>query len=197
MSRNLTTAAAAAVASEVPIRTVAVSLDFPSGVVRFNGSPASIFIGGAEFLGVGGLGAITVIDESSELRSYDLSISLSGIPRDSIALALTQAYQGRRGTVWEVPLDPTSYQPIADPILFFRGRMDQLDVSIGDSAAVAVKLLNRLGDWERPKLVRYTDQDQKRLHPGDRGFEFVNATTEKEIEWPGKEWSKANPGAYK
>lgn len=184
MSRGLTAAAIAATSSEVPIRTLAIELDFPSGFVRINGSPADITVAGNLFLGVGGLGAVTVLEESAELRSFDLSVQLSGIPRDSIALALIQAYQGRRGTLWEVPFDPATYLPVADPVIVFRGRMDQMDVRVGDTATVSVKLLNRLADWERPKIRRYTDQDQQRAHPGDKGLRFVAATTEKAIDWP-------------
>lgn len=193
MARGLTSAAIAAVTSETPVRTVAIELDFPSGFVRINGSPADIVLGGNTFLGVGGLGAITTIEESAELRSFDLSVQLSGIPRDSIALALAEAYQGRRGSVWEVPLSPTTYQPLADPILFFRGRMDQLDIRIGDTATVSVRLQNRLADWDRPKLRRYTDEDQRRVHPGDLGLRFVAATVEKQLLWPAKAWWDNNP----
>lgn len=186
MSRGLTVAAINAVTDETPLRTVAIEMDFPSGFVRINGSPTSLYLGGNEFLGVGGLGAITVVEEAAELRAYDLSVQLSGVPRDSVALALTEAYQGRRGTVWEVPLDRSTWQPVADPIIVFRGRMDQMDIRIGDTATISVKLLNRLADWDRPRIRRYTDADQQAKHPGDNGFRFVATTTEKTIEWPSK-----------
>lgn len=188
MSRGLTTAAANAVASETPLRTVAVELDFPSGFTRANGSPSDLTLFGNTFIGVGGLGAISVVEESAELRAYDLTLQLSGVPRDAVAVSLTEAYQGRRGTVWEVLLDPATYLPIADPITIFRGRMDQMTVSLGDTATVRVTLLNRLADWERPRVSRYTDEDQKRLHPEDDGFKFLPSTTEKQLIWPARSW---------
>jgi hypothetical protein len=193
MARGLSSAAIASVTSETPIRTVAIELDFPSGFVRINGSPADISLNGNIFLGVGGLGAITTVEESAELRAFDLSVQLSGVPRDSVAIALSQAYQGRRGSVWEVPLSPTTYQPVDAPILFFRGRMDQLDITVGDTATVSVRLQNRLADWDRPKLRRYTDEDQRRAHPGDLGLRFVAATVEKQLLWPAKGWWDNNP----
>lgn len=192
MPRGLTTAAATALATEAPARTVAVDLDFPSGHVRFNGSPSDLVIGGNAFLGLGGLGAISVVEESDEMRSYDLSVQLSGIPRDAIAAALTEAYQGRAGVIYEVPLETTTLQPIADPFVVFRGRMDRMDISLGSTATVAVKLLNRLADWERPRLRRYTDEDQQRVHPGDYGLAFVPATVEKELIWPTRGWWDRN-----
>ena len=184
MSRGLTTAAATAATSEIVARTVAVELDFAGGVVRVNGSVASITIGGNEFLGIGGLGGISAAEESAELQAYGLTVSLSGIPRDAIALALAEAYQGRAATVWEVLLNRDTWRPIADPVVIFRGRMDQMNVALGQTATVEVRLENRLVDWERPRIRRYTSEDQQVAFPTDRGFEFVTDVAEREIVWP-------------
>jgi hypothetical protein len=62
-------------------------------------------------------------------------------------------------------------------------------------ASVTVRLENRLADWERPRLRRYTDEDQQRAHPGDKGFEFVTSTVDKDIVWPASNWSPASPAA--
>lgn len=189
MTRGLTSGAQAAVAGETVARQVAVALDFPSGIARWNSSPADIVIGGETFLGVGALGTISAAEEGIELRSYGMTVGITGIPRDAIALALGQAYQGRAGTVWEVILDTSTWLPVADPIVIFRGRMDQMDISLGSTAQVSVKLENRLTDWERPKINRYTDADQRRRDPNDGSFRFVPATTEKEIIWPARTWT--------
>ena len=187
MTRGLTGTVAAAVAAEQAARTVAVELDFPSGMARWNASPMDIVIDGATFLGVGMLGSISVTEESAELRAYGLTVVLSGIPRDAITLALIQGYQGRRGTVWEVPLNPVTHAVLASPVVIFRGRMDTMDIELGDAALVRVALENRLADWERPRMQRYTDEDQRARYPDDGGFRFVSAMTEKEIVWPGRE----------
>jgi hypothetical protein len=186
MSRGLTPDALSATAAEVVDRTAAVELDFPSGIVRYTGAPYPISIRGNEFLGVGVLGSISVAEESAELQSYGMTLTLSGIPRDSVAVALTQAYQGRRATVWEVPLNPATGKPVDAPIVIFRGRMDQMNVELGTEGKVVLKLENRLADWERPRIRRYTNEDQQRVHPGDKGFAYVSATAEKELVWPTK-----------
>jgi hypothetical protein len=185
MSRGLTAAALTAVSGETVSRTLAVELSFPSGFARFCGAPFDLTIGGATFTGVGQLGNVSAAEESAELRAYGLTVRLSGIPRDNIASALTEAYQGRPATVWEVPLD-ADWRPVADPVLIFRGRMDQMDIALGDTAAVTVRLENRLADWERARVRRYTDEDQQRRHAGDLFFRFLPATVEKEIIWPAR-----------
>jgi len=188
MSRGLSSGVAAASVAEVVLRTVAVDLDFPSGAVRLNGSPADLEWGGLTFLGVGGLGAISVVEEAAELRAYDLTLQLSGIPRDMVALALTEQYQRRTGTVWEVIFDRTTHLPITDPVVIFRGRMDQMAVTLGDMATIQVTLQNRLADWETPRILRYTHEDQQRLHPDDLGLRFVSDTVQKQLFWPVAAW---------
>jgi len=85
-----------------------------------------------------------------------------------------------------VILDGNAWTVVADPVIIFRGRMDQMDITLGDTAQVAVKLENRLADWERPKIIRYTYNDQQLRDPGDGSFRFLPATTEKEIVWPSR-----------
>jgi hypothetical protein len=188
MTRGITSEVITAVSGEVVTRTIAVELAFASGAVRLNGSPANISIGGNEFLGVGGLGAISTVQEDTELRSYDLTVSLSGIPRDMVATALAEPYQNLPGTVWEVVLNPDTWRPINTPILIFRGRMQVMTVSLGQSATVAIVLENRLADWERPRVRRYTDEDQRTVAPSDNGLRFVAATAEKQLIWPAASW---------
>ena len=188
MTRGLSAVQQAAAADDQVDRAVAVELDFPDGFARFPGGHEAISIGGLEFLGVGQLGSISVAEESAELRAYGMTIRLSGVPRDSIAYALGQAYQGRKGTVWEVQLDPSTWQVIGT-LVVFRGRMDQMDIAMGQQAAVTVKLENRLADWDRPRILRFTDDEQRRRDPADGSFRFLSATTEKEIIWPARSFT--------
>jgi hypothetical protein len=116
-------------------------------------------------------------------------VKLSGVPRDAVAYALGQAYQGRKGTVLEVQLDPATFQAIGTPLVVFRGRMDQLDISLGAQASVTCRLENRLADWDRPRILRFTDDEQRRRDPADGSFRFLPATTEKEIIWPARSFT--------
>ena len=186
MTRGLTTAVANAVAAETVLRTCCAELDFASGFVRLCGAPADVTFLGRTFLAVGALGGVSQVQESGELRSYGITLTLAGVPRDAVAIAMGEHYQGRSGTVWEVVLDATTHLPRADPIVVFRGRMDQMVVKLGETATIGVTMTNRLADWDRPRLRRYTDEDQKREYPGDEGFRFVSKTAEKEIVWPAK-----------
>lgn len=188
MSRGLTSAAQAAAVCETPLYTVAAKLEFPSGDVRINGSPADLIIDGESYVGVGGLGSISAVQETSELRTYDMALGLSGVPADAVSLALTEEFHGAPGTIWAVLLDRTTYQPIADPIVIFRGTVDQMQVELGQTGTVTVTLQDFMSDWERPKIRRWSLEDQQLRDPTDTAFRFLAASTEKQIVWPAGAW---------
>lgn len=117
---------------------------------------------------------------------------LSGIPRDAIATALAESYQNRPATVWLVLFDD-DWAPI-DPVVIFRGRIDQMIIELGATARVTVTLSSRLLDWERPRLKRYSDEEQQRDHTGDVGLQYASAVETFDITWPNKEWFRNHPG---
>lgn len=55
------------------------------------------------------------------------------------------------------------------------------------ATTVIVTAVDRLASWERPRVRRFNDADQKRLHPTDRFFEGLEEASEIEIIWPSKE----------
>lgn len=193
MSRGMTTDVINRVTSETPRRVLAIELDFDSGVSRITTAPFDVTFDGDTYVGVGIAGRVSAVEESGELAAYSLSMELSGIPRDAIALALTEPYQNRPATVWEVVLDDDD-QPIDGPIIAFRGLMDIMTVDFGDTATVTLQCTNRLADWERPKITRYSDEDQQRLHPGDVGCQYAAAMENREVVWPAKAWFRNHAG---
>lgn len=189
MTRGLTPGAEAAALAETGARTLAVELLFGSGPLRVVAGQQDVTIGGNLFTAVGTLGGVSVVEESRELRAYDLTLQLAGVPPDAVTIALNEPYQGRAGTVWAVILDPVTWQVVPDPVVIFRGRMDQMNAEVGESAVVRVGLRNRLADWERPRIRRYTQEDQALDFPTDSALRWVAATVEAQIVWPAGSWT--------
>lgn len=188
MSRDLAAANLTAVNAEIVYPIYAVALDFVSGVARWNGSLRDLVISGNTFTGLGALGNISVIEEGAETRAYGITVGITGIPRDAVALALTQEYQGRPATVWAIQTDEGG-TIIGTPQIVFRGRMDQLTIQLGDMASVTARLENRLADWDRPRVRRYTQEDQQRTFRTDLGFQYLTATVDADIVWPASNWT--------
>lgn len=159
-----------------------VDLDFESGHVYVNSTDRSISYGGNTFLGVGTLGAIGSVEESSDTKAQGINLELSGVVPETLSIALNENYQGRIGKLFLTFLD-ANWQVIGDPILIFQGLMDSQNITLGKEGKVSITIENQLAAWEKPNLYLYNNGDQQVLYPGDRGLEFVEQAAEKEISW--------------
>lgn len=139
--------------------------------------------GGVTYLGVGNLGTVSPVDETTDLSARGLTMQLSGVPTALVAAALTEDYQGRACSVLFGALSTTAGL-IASPVTVFAGRMDVMQITDdGQSAQITMTAENRLVDFRRSREVRYTDEEQQTLFPGDKGLEFVTAIQQKAIYW--------------
>lgn len=180
--RTLTAAMQTALA-EGTIRPVTlVRLDFASGIVAVHSGLGELAWNGDTYLGVGDLGRIDPIKESTDLRPYGVSMTLSGIPGEKISLALSEHYQGRDARIYLGLLD-AGHRLIADPTLIWQGRMDVMPIEMGETATITVTGEGRMADWHRPRVRRYNNEDQQARFPGDKGLEFVTAMVDKPIIW--------------
>lgn len=182
MSRDLTAAARIAAESDHvrPVTLVHIALDVDP--VYVNSSDRNLTYAGNVYLGVGTLGAISAIQESSSLQASGIKLTMSGIPQSYVTLVLDQDYQGRTVTIYQGFLND-SYALIANPILQWTGSIDQMGITLSETATVSLTAENQLIRWETPNVRRYTDADQQARFPGDLGLQFVAQTVEKEILW--------------
>lgn len=182
MSRDLDTATDAAAAAAHVIPYLLVELDYESGPVRCASTPFDVAYLGDTYLGVGRLGQISAIQEGPEMRSYGISLQMSGIPASYFEEMIAERFQDRACRVWLGFLD-TGHRPSGSPVQLFGGRMDVVSLERGETITVTLTAESRLVDWERPRVRRYTDQDQQRAFPDDLGLQYVQATTDMELVW--------------
>jgi hypothetical protein len=181
--RSLTTSAQAAFCQLHFPMIVLVELDFAdAGTLRVCNASYTFSWGGYDWLGLGNLGSIEAISEGIDLQMYGCSLTLSGIPSEYISEALNQTYQGRDATIWLAPLTE-DYTFIADPVVVFKGRMDTMDIELGQTCTITLSVESRLIDWDRARTRRYNDADQTSEFPGDRGFKYVDQMVEKDLQW--------------
>jgi hypothetical protein len=133
----------------------------------------SLVSGGNTYVGVGMLGKVSTISETTDVQANGISLSLSGVPSSIAAEALGQCRQGMPVTL-SLGLMDTNWSVIDTPVPLFRGRMDTAAINEGaDTCEIVVTAESRMIDLRRARVRRYTDDDQQRTSPGDRGFEFV------------------------
>ena len=174
---------AAAAADRVVRPVLLADLDFASSPLRATDAPFDITVGGTPYLGVGQLGGIGAVLESTNIQTYNITLFLNGISSAIVAIALGENYQGRSAVISLVFLNE-SHRPVDDAMVLFRGRMDVMRITTGETASIELDCESRLADWDRPRIRRFNNADQQQRFPNDRGFEFVPQMVEKEIVWP-------------
>ena len=192
MARNITTAFNNAVTAEVVVPFFAVSLAFNTGTLYlWNGyGDISLTAGGSTntYTGLGDAAGMSPIDEQSLIQASGANLVLNGVKSSLISTALSAQYTNRDGKIFLGMFD-TSKSVIADVYTLFVGKMDVMIIrETGETSTIELKLENRLVALERAIERRYTDEDQKNLFSGDKGFEFVPDLQDKQLVW-GKESS--------
>lgn len=183
MSRDLTTA--------LRDETIAASLtpvflaffDFQSGVVRVWTGLGDKTWDGNTYTGLGNLGSVSPIEESTDIRANGVSFQLNGVPSTMISTVLGDNYQGRAVKLWFAALDATG-AIVADPYLIFSGRMDSIEIDDGPEVAVVrVYAESRLADLRRNNERRFTHEDQQIDHPGDEGLAMMPTSQSTPFVW--------------
>lgn len=165
---------------------------FASGPVYLWTGIGSISWDGHTWLGIGTIGTISAVEEGTDVQARGISIGLSGIDTTILTDVMTEMQQGLPVTVYLGLFDATPAL-IANPVIAFRGRMDQPTINCdGTTCDISIQCESRLMDLNVPAERRYTNEDQQREYPGDRGLEFVNAIQEVTIYWGRTPSSKNN-----
>lgn len=165
-----------------------------SPILRYTNAYQTIYwdeegTGDEPYLGIGNLGSVSSLTESSEIQAQTIQLTLSGIPAQHITDVFSTDYIGKPVFLWLATLDTDTYavEGGADgPVLIFAGRMDYADIVFGKTAEITVNATSRLADWERSRGGRFNHSYQtRRIDSTDRGFRYIQALQNKPISWGG------------
>lgn len=132
--------------------------------------------------GVGHLGTVDFPDETTDLKESGFTVGLSGIPSSLLSSVLADARFGRDGKIWFAVLD-SSGAVVADPYPICAGRMDVPEISEGaETSTIRISYESRMAGLKRPRIRRYTDEDQQKEFASDVGFEYIPGLQD----WNGK-----------
>jgi hypothetical protein len=187
MARNITTAFNNAITSQVVVPFFAVKLEFSTGTLYvWNGyGDISLTAGGSTntYTGLGDAAGLSHIEESSGIQASGANLVLNGVKSSLISTALSAQYTNRNGTIF-LGLFDTSKNVISDVYTLFVGKMDVMIIrEQSDTCTIELKLENRLVALERAITRRYTEEDQKNLFTGDKGFDFIPDLQDKQLVW--------------
>jgi len=196
MSRNISAQMQAVSTADVVRPLMFVEADFDTedgGTLNFWSGYGQINYGGKLYVGAGNLLSIGTIAESTDLTASGARVVLSGIVEPLISKARDADYQGRQLVIKLGAMDDQG-EIIASPVEIFSGFMDVMTISdSGETASIGVAVENRMIEFDRTRVRRFTAEDQKIDYPNDKGLEYVAEIQEKSIVWGDK---KANPIKY-
>lgn len=100
MTRDLTTLVSDSLDKPVVSAFFAVDIDFDAQPLYVWNGVGDFVIDGKTYLGAGQLLSISTVEETTEMEAKGASLTLSGIPSQFLAAALTQPYQGRECRIY-------------------------------------------------------------------------------------------------
>jgi len=178
----------------------AVNFQVDEGVVAFWTGYGDMTIDGTEYVGAGELMSFSAIDENNQVGANGVSVVLAGLDTESADLALDTSYQGRPS---EIIVGSLNNYPTIQYYTLFKGLIDQIAIKDGpEGSNVVINIENRLIDLNRPRILHYTDEEQRNLSPirgaypditgypdtliafgVDRGLDDVINIQDKQIVW--------------
>lgn len=180
---------------------------FDSATLRMWTGLGSLFWGDREFIGGGNFIGISPIEETQETQATGIVCTLNGVAPTNIAVSLIERARGRPFRLYlgvattrryvsvesgdgRVQLEDGSGYVLLEnnlidsPYRIFSGLMDVIEsTDSGDSATLRLSVENILIVGQRTKTYRYTDNDQKKRFPSDKGLELINQLQDKELVW--------------
>lgn len=155
---------------------VAVELMFNSGALRIWSGIGDKSIGGQTYTGTGSLLSVGGIEESDDLSAPGASISLNGVDSSLVSLAIQEPYQNRD---CRILLGSGN-----DFFEIFSGFMDVMTIEdSGETCIINLTVESRLIILDRKVPLRYTQETQNSLYPGDTFFSTVASLQDKKVDW--------------
>lgn len=164
-----------------------VELIFDAVTVRFCSRLSSFTHGGNTYTGLGSVGSISSTSENNSLDPTNCTIEISAIDPSVLATFANNDHINRKAKVYYALLTEND-AIIGDPILFFDGSMDEMEITYGKVSRISIKLKDRLADWDRAQSERWSHEEQQAIYSGDNGFIYAAQMDNMVLNWPGTRW---------
>lgn len=175
--------------SDSPRLVIAVEILYKSAPLRAHTGVGEIVIDGQTYIGVGGLGSIDPVKQSSNNGPSTMNLSMSGLDPALVAETLNERTQGSKVKLIICSLDDDLQVTSASILL--SGRVSTQRFAYGAEMSVEVEIVDRLADWQRKGSRRFDQESHTSEQPGDDFFQYVPQMSEASIFWGSK---KDSPG---
>lgn len=163
-----------------------VELEFDTDPLYLHTDLGSLTTLGHTWLGTGGLGSISPIEETEEFRAAGLKLRLDITDESSgsIFQELTQQdFYQRPVRVYFSTRDITSGALSGTPTELFRGKADVPELRDGSETYVELLVESEWLDGKRRSNRRFSDAQLQADYSGDTGFKFLADLVNRKIVW--------------
>ena len=141
----------------------AVNFQMDDETVGFWTGYGDITIDSITYTGAGEMLSFSEISEDNQISANGVTVILAGLDNTSKDLALDQEYQYRKA---EILIGSLNNYPSVQSYKLFVGYIDKIAIDDGvETSTVSVYLENRLIDLNRPRVLHYTNEEQKHFSP--------------------------------
>lgn len=162
-----------------------VFMDFQSGPVYAWTGVGPITWNGHTWQGVGQLGGVSGIGETTDTQANGPTFTLNGSPSSMVSLVFADNYNGRTVKAWVGMRDTSTDAILADPYPVFVGRMDRVEIARDDGQSCDIALHAESKNYAPNQADdrRYNDADQQIDFPGDTGLYALASSGQRILSW--------------
>jgi hypothetical protein len=147
-------------------------------------SALATFPYGQAFTGMGWLGKVSAVPQTTRVQAQNVTFALSGLTPAMVTEAINFVRITGAGTLWLGYID-SSGNVIPDPVQLFAGATDQPTLNdSGETSTIELTCENPLILLGEAPARMFDDADQQIYFPGDLGMSFVDALPQLNIFWP-------------
>ena len=165
---------------------VLVKLAFPSGTVFVHNGVGTHSFGGDDYLGVGAFGSIDAMQDTIDLISKPVTLTLSSVTPEILDAVRDDDIFGRDADIYLGALDDGD-QLEGTPDNWFSGHMETAGVVLGSIDGIKIRLQSRASRLRLRNNKRYTLENHQVDFPGDLFFEFLPYVMNAEVTWAGEQ----------
>jgi hypothetical protein len=183
MSRDLSAGFVSAVTAKELNLAWFAWFEFDGGTVRFWTGVGDMTLDGETYNGVGSIGSFSEVVEGRSPEAPGMRFMLNGIPSTVLATVFGETYRNRPCALYMAAMND-GFTAVTASALIFSGVMSTAKLTDdGEMGVLMIEAENELADLMYPNLVRFTQNHQQRIFPGDTGLRFISSITVRKIWW--------------
>lgn len=163
---------------------VLAEIGHADGAVHLWSGIGALTYAGETWIGLGRLGRITGVEQSTAIQIGEFAMELAGLSPDRAAFLDAADIRGQSAIAHLACLGPKR-TIVPDPVEFLAGIIDYPEFRAEEDGTVTIRLIGERGLWnlDRAQAGVWSSEEQNRLYPGDTGLDLIPGLVSKEILW--------------